>query len=278
MLARNNKCLYYLVQNIQIDMALVSGQQRFVRIFKWIMINQMVQSDKLTEHKPAGNLSKIAPKGQARTTSRTKSRTNDPERTKAEILRVAVQEFGDKGLAGARIDAIAAATNTSKRMIYYYFGSKDGLYLAALEESYGGVRDGELQLKLDNMEPESALRCLVTVMFDHHLGNENYVRMVMSENINRGRYLSKSTRIQELNRPAIALLRKLYDRGVASGDFRPGLDATDIHASISALNFFNVSNRHTFGLIFQQDNMSSSYAANRRENIVQMILRYVEKK
>ncbi len=241
-------------------------------------MNQMVQSDKNFDRKLASTLSKIAPGVPVRATSRTKSRTNDPERTKAEILRVAVQEFGDKGLAGARIDAIAAATNTSKRMIYYYFGSKDGLYLAALEESYGGVRDGELQLKLDNMEPQAALRCLVTVMFDHHLGNENYVRMVMSENINRGRYLSKSTRIQELNRPAISLLRKLYDRGVASGDFRPGLDATDIHASISALNFFNVSNRHTFGLIFQQDNMSSSYAANRRENIVQMILRYVEKK
>ena len=204
-------------------------------------------------------------------------RTNDPERTKAEILRVAVLEFGEKGLAGARIDAIAAATKTSKRMIYYYFGSKDGLYLAALEQSYAQVRDGEMQLQLADMEPEAALRCLVTVMFDHHLGNENYIRMVMSENINRGRYLAQSTRIQELNRPAITLLRGIYERGVATGVFRPGLDATDIHASISALSFFNVSNRHTFGLIFQQDIQSPIYAANRRENIVQMILRYVGK-
>jgi len=202
-------------------------------------------------------------------------RTNDPERTKAEILRVAVLEFGEKGLAGARIDAIAAATKTSKRMVYYYFGSKDGLYLAALEHSYAQVRDGELQLQLTGMAPEAALRCLVTVMFDHHLDNENYIRMVMSENINRGRYLAQSTRIQELNRPAITVLRTIYERGVAAGVFRPGLDATDIHASISALSFFNVSNRHTFGLIFQQDIQSPVYAANRRENIVQMILRYV---
>ena len=202
-------------------------------------------------------------------------RINDPERTKAEILRVAVLEFGEKGLAGARIDAIAAATRTSKRMIYYYFGSKDGLYLAALEQSYAQVRDTELQLQLTDMAPEAALRCLVTVMFDHHLGNENYIRMVMSENINRGRYLAQSTRIQELNRPAITLLRTIYERGVAAGVFRGGLDVTDIHASISALSFFNVSNRHTFGLIFQQDIQSPVYAANRRENIVQMILRYV---
>jgi AcrR family transcriptional regulator len=204
-------------------------------------------------------------------------RTNDPERTKAEILRVAIEEFGEKGLAGARIDAIAAATKTSKRMIYYYFGSKDGLYLAALEQIYGAVRDGELQLQLDAMDPETALRCMVTVMFDHHLANENYIRIVMSENMNRGRYLAKSARIQALNRPAITLLRSIYDRGVETRVFRPGLDATDIHASISALNFFNVSNRHTFGLIFQQDNQSATYQANRRENIVQMILRYVRK-
>ncbi len=202
-------------------------------------------------------------------------RAHDPERTKEEILRVAIQEFGEKGLAGARIDAIAAATKTSKRMIYYYFGSKDGLYLAALEQSYAAVRDGELQLQLDAMDPETALRCIVTVMFDHHLANENYIRIVMSENMNRGLYLAKSAKIQQLNRPAITLLRTIYTRGVQAGVFRPGLDATDIHASISALNFFNVSNRHTFGLIFQQDTHSAAYQANRRENIVQMILRYV---
>lgn len=204
-------------------------------------------------------------------------RTNDPERTREAILQAALLEFGEKGLAGARIDAIAAATDTSKRMIYYYFGSKDGLYLAALEQSYAGVRDRESRLHLDDMDPETALRCLVTVTFDHHLGNENYIRIVMSENINRGRYLAQSTRIQELNRPAITMLHTIYERGVADGVFRAGLDATDIHASISALSFFNVSNRHTFGLIFQQDNDSPAYVAKRRENIVQMVLRYVKK-
>ncbi|MCP5263330.1 MAG: TetR/AcrR family transcriptional regulator [Burkholderiaceae bacterium] len=213
--------------------------------------------------------------GQPRKRAAAEPRTNDPERTKAEILRAAIVEFGEKGLAGGRIDEIAAATHTSKRMIYYYFGSKDGLYLAALEQSYARVRDTEMQLRLDDMDPQTALRCLVTVMFDHHLDNEHYIRIVMSENINRGRYLKQSSKIQELNRPAITLLRSIYDRGVAAGLFRPGLDATDIHASISALSFFNVSNRHTFGLIFQQDNQSPAYQANRRENVVQMILRYV---
>lgn len=218
---------------------------------------------------------RAADAGQPLKRERGKPRTNDPERTKAEILRAAIVELGEKGLAGARIDAIAAATHTSKRMIYCYFGGKDGLYLAALEQSCSRVRDKELQLRLDDMDPETALLRPVTVMFDHHLDNEHYIRIVMSENINRGRYLRQSSKIQQLNRPAIRLLRTIHDRGVTAGLFRPGLDATDIHASISTLSFFNVSNHHTFGLIFRHDNQSPAYQANRRENIVQMLLRYV---
>src|SRR4029453_1213314 len=180
-------------------------------------------------------------------------RTNDPLRTQANILEVAEVEFGEKGLAGARIDEIAAATRTSKRMIYYYFGSKEGLYLAVLEEAYRRVRDIESELHLQDLEPEQALRRLVAFTFDHHLAHESYIRLVMSENINRGQYLAQSQRIQELNVPAIEGIGNLYKRGVANGDFRKGLDPVDIHASISALSFFNVSNAHTFGLIFKLD-------------------------
>lgn len=203
------------------------------------------------------------------------TRTNDPERTKANIMEVAAAEFGEKGLAGARIDEIAALTRTSKRMIYYYFGSKEGLYLAVLEESYRKVRETEGELHLDDLEPEQALRRLVAFTFDHHLQHENYIRLVMSENINRGQFLAQSRHIQELNVPAITAIRKLYERGVRSGVFRPGLDPVDIHASISALSFFNVSNRHTFGLIFKVDTSSAAYVAHRRDNVVDMVVRFV---
>lgn len=213
----------------------------------------------------------------AKTAARETTRTNDPERTQANILEVAEAEFGEKGLAGARIDEIAAATKTSKRMIYYYFGSKEGLYLAVLEESYRRTRDIESQLHLQDLEPEQALRRLVAFTFDHHLAHENYIRLVMSENINRGQYLAQSQRIQDLNVPAIAAIRNLYERGVRDGTFRAGLDPVDIHASISALSFFNVSNRHTFGLIFKLDMQSSAYIAHRRDNVVEMVARFVRK-
>ncbi|MDQ6881162.1 MAG: TetR family transcriptional regulator [Pseudomonadota bacterium] len=205
------------------------------------------------------------------------ARTNDPARTRADILEVAAAEFGDKGLAGARIDEIAAATRTSKRMIYYYFGSKELLYLAVLEESYRRMREVEAGLHLQDLEPEQALRRLVAFTFDHHLGHENYIRLVMNENINRGRFIAQSRRIQELNLPAIEAIRHLYARGLKSGVFRKGLDPVDIHASISALSFFNVANRHTFGLIFKVDTRAASYVAHRRDNVVEMVLRFVRK-
>jgi AcrR family transcriptional regulator len=213
-----------------------------------------------------------APRGTGRT-----GRTNDPERTQANILEVAEIEFGEKGLAGARIDEIAEATHTSKRMIYYYFGSKEGLYLAVLEEAYRRVREVEGELHLEDLEPEDALRRLVAFTFDHHLHHESYIRLVMAENINRGEFLAQSARIQELNVPAIAAIKRLYERGVKSGVFRKGLDPVDIHASISALSFFNVSNRHTFGLIFKLDLLSPAYIAQRRENVVEMVVRFVRK-
>jgi AcrR family transcriptional regulator len=202
-------------------------------------------------------------------------RTNDPERTMANILQAAQQEFAEKGLAGARIDEIADATHTSKRMIYYYFGSKEGLYLKVLEASYEEMRSQESQLRLEDLEPLKALKQLVEYTFDHHWSSQSYIRLVMAENMNRGQYLAQSSAIQDLNVPAISAIQTLYKRGVESGVFRPGLDALDIHASISALTFFNVSNRHTFGLIFKVDTDNKRWLKQRRANVVDMVERYL---
>lgn len=198
----------------------------------------------------------------------------------AEILEVAIHEFADKGLSGGRIDAIAEATRTSKRMIYYYYGSKEGLYVAALDESYRRMRQTEGALHLEDLEPEAALRRLVEFTFDHHASNEDFIRLVMSENMARGAYLAQSKTIQQLNTPAIQSIKKLYERGVAQGVFRKGLDPVDIHASISALTFFNVSNQHTFGLIFKDKDRSRGRSITqdvaRRASITEMVVRFVK--
>jgi AcrR family transcriptional regulator len=204
-------------------------------------------------------------------------RTNDPERTMADIIDVATREFAEKGLAGARIDDIADAMRTSKRMIYYYFGSKEGLYVRVLEEAYRRIRAIEAGLHLEDLAPEDALRRLVGFTVDYQLANPDFIRLVMTENIHRGEYLKQSRLIQKLNVPAIEGLRRVYERGVEAGVFRAGIDPVDLHMSISALSFFNTANRHTFALIFKRDLESPAAVVARRDSIVEMIVRFVRR-
>jgi AcrR family transcriptional regulator len=204
-------------------------------------------------------------------------RTNDPARTMADIIEVATHEFSEKGLAGARIDVIAEAMRTSKRMIYYYFGSKEALYIAVLEEAYRRIREIEAGLHLEDLAPEDALRKLVGFTVDYQLANPDFIRLVMNENIHRGEFLAQSKTIQKLNVPAINAVREVYERGVKAGVFRSGLDPVDLHMSISALSFFNVANRHTFALIFKRDLESPAAVVARRDSIVEMVVRSVRK-
>lgn len=209
------------------------------------------------------------------TTFRTPSRTNDPERTMADILAAATAEFSEKGLSGARIDAIADATKTSKRMIYYYFGNKEGLYLKVLEAWYKKVRSIEASLHLEDLQPLEALRQLILTTLANHQNNPGFVRMVMNENIHHAQYLALSTTAQSVNRPAVETIRALYERGVAQGVFRSGIEPLDLHMSISALSFFNVSNRATLSLIFKRDLGSKKNIDKRHAHIVDLVLRSV---
>lgn len=200
-----------------------------------------------------------------------------PEATKQDIIDVATREFAQNGLSGARVDEIAAKTGSSKRMIYYYFGDKDGLYLAVLEEAYRKVRTTEAQLDLEHLRPKDALRKLVEFTFDHHHSNEAFIRLVMIENIHHGEYLARSKTIQDLNVSAIGELERVYQRGLQDGIFRKGLNAIDLHWQISALAFFNVSNRATFSQIFRVDLASKKALATLRAQVVDMVLRNVLK-
>jgi AcrR family transcriptional regulator len=202
-------------------------------------------------------------------------RINDPVGTKRNIIEVATKEFAENGLSGARIDEIAAKTKSSKRMIYYYFGDKEGLYLKVLEEAYSRVRATEATLDLQDLPPREALKKLAGFTFDHHNSHEAFIRLVMIENIHHGEFLAKSQVIQKLNVTAIDTVREIYDRGVKSRVFRPGLDPIELHWQISALCFFNVSNRATFSKIFKRDLGSKKSLASLREAVVEMIVRHV---
>jgi AcrR family transcriptional regulator len=205
------------------------------------------------------------------------SRVQDPEGTQRNILEIASKEFALNGLSGARIDEIAARTRFSKRMIYYYFGDKEGLYLRSLENAYREVREGEAHLDFEGMSPVAALSRLVEFTFDHHHRHEEFIRMVMIENIHQGQYLEKSKAIRELNVTAIDHISRIYSRGVEEGVFRPGLDPVELHWQVSALCFFNVSNRATFSRIFGRDFGAPAQLDRLRANTVEMMVRFVAK-
>lgn len=202
----------------------------------------------------------------------------NPEAVQRDILKSAVAEFSRNGLSGTRIDEIAARTKTSKRMIYYYFDDKETLYAHALEAAYSKVREGEARLDLSGLTPEAALGKLVAFTFDHHRRNPDFIRMVMIENIHHADFLSKSKVIRELNVAAIDKLVEIIRRGEAAGTFRPGIDPVELHWQISALSFFNVSNKPTFSTLFGKALFSRAGQDSLRDHAVEMILRYVCKK
>ncbi len=199
----------------------------------------------------------------------------NPEAVKADILRVAREEFSANGLSGARIDHIASRTRTSKRMIYYYFGDKDGLYRRVLEEAYRAVRATEADLHLAGLPPADALRALVRHTFNHHQDHPEFIRLVMIENIHHGDHLRQSEVIRSLNTSAIDALAEIYRQGLEQGIFREGLTALDLHWQISALSFFSVSNRATFSMIFGDPLSDPAHRAAFEDKVVEMVLRFV---
>ncbi|MFC3607231.1 TetR family transcriptional regulator [Stutzerimonas tarimensis] len=205
-----------------------------------------------------------------------RTRKNNPEKTREDILQAAIAEFVEYGLSGARVDAIAERTRTSKRMIYYYFGNKEQLYLRVLEKLYGDIRHTESELHLGELDPSVAIRRLVEFTFDHHDRNPGFVRIVCIENIHNGDHVKESDTIRSMSSNVTHLLDQILRRGEAEGVFRSGLQAVDVHLLMSSFCFYRNSNRHTFGEIFQIDLHEPSVKQRHRTMICESVLRYLQ--
>ncbi len=205
-------------------------------------------------------------------------RQHDADETRNNILEVAAREFADKGLAGARIDEIAEKTASSKRMIYYYFGGKDELYRAVLERSYSQIRAREDDAQFETLPADQALAEQIGHTFDYHADHPEFVRLVMNENIHHGAHIGHVEGLKERNQSVIATLKTIIDKGVAEGSFRSGIDPVDLHMSISALCFYNVSNQYTFASNFAVDMSSPLSLKKRRAQITETILAWVTAK
>lgn len=208
-------------------------------------------------------------------TVKAERRRRDPERTRQEILEVATEEFADRGFAGARVDEIAARTRTTKRMIYYYFGSKELLYVAALERAYEDIRVVEESIDVETLDPVTAIRRLVEATFDRHEANPNFSRLVSHENVQRARFVTAAKGFPGLDRPGIKILKQVLERGRNEGVFRRDVDALDMHMLISSFCFFRINNRYTFAANFGRNLVEPRRRSGYRRMIGDVVVDYL---
>src|SRR5262247_2844153 len=198
-----------------------------------------------------------------------------PAANRAGIVSAAIDEFAARGVKGASMDAIAARTHTTRALINYYFGSKEKLYIAVLEQVYSEIRDAEGQLDLDHLPPVEAVRRIVEFTYTYYVEHEGFVRLVVAENQARGRHLRKSKGMRTLNRPIILRLADVIARGQKAGMFRRDVDPVEVHKMIAALGMFNVTNQYTFGAIFQREMGAKGDVRRRCEMVTELILSYL---
>src|SRR3954462_1669948 len=169
----------------------------------------------------------------------------DPAKNQERILKAATAEFARAGLGGARVDRIAERAGANKRMLYYYYGNKEALFLAVMEASYERIRMAEHSLKLGEIDPEQGIRRLVEFTWTYYLKNPEFLTLLNSENLHKARHIKRSRNFPAMHSPFVATIEDLLRRGARSGKFRRGVDAVQLYISIASLSYFYQSNRHT---------------------------------
>jgi len=201
----------------------------------------------------------------------------NPARNQERILKAATGEFARYGLGGARVDRIAARAGANKRMLYYYYGNKEDLFLAVLEARYAHIRRAELGLHLLDLDPVQGMRRMVEFTWDYYLKHPEFLTLLNSENLHRARHLKRSRDIAAMHSPLIALLRDLLLRGERAGKFRKGVDPVQLYISIAGLGYFYLSNRHTLSTIFERDLLAPKSKAERLKHMTELVLGYLSK-
>ena len=204
-------------------------------------------------------------------------RIRDAEATRARILDAAVREFARYGLAGARGGRIAQRARSSERMVYYYFGSKEGLYREALEHVYVSLRQAERSLDLDGLDPPRALSTFCRFVWRYYLDHPEFIGLVNAENLQRARQLHRSARLPELVSPVVELLGRLLARGVDSGDFRPGIDPAELYVAIAGLGYFYLSNSYTLSAVLGRGLREPARLEAHWRSSEQVVMRFVRR-
>jgi TetR/AcrR family transcriptional regulator len=198
----------------------------------------------------------------------------DPERTRAKILHHATVEFSTKGFDGARVDKIADRCRVSKNMLYYYFGSKENLYIAVLEAAYEKLRARQGDISMRSQDPMEALASLVEHTFTAFADAPEVISLLNQENMYKGRYIKKSKRLRELYDPLRDTLTEVVNRGRAAGVFRPEIDPMVLYLSLSSLAYHYLSNQYTLGFALGVQFTSPKARQTWLAHITEMITTY----
>ena len=201
----------------------------------------------------------------------------DAGQTRKRILDAATVEFARKGLGGARVDAIAARAKSNKRMIYHYFGSKEGLFTAVLENAYLGIRSAEQSLKLEELEPAEAIARLVRFTWNYYLAHPEFLTLVNSENLHRAKHLKTSEAIRQSSGQLVAMVGRILERGVKAGVFRPGVDPVQLNITIAAIGYYYFTNRFTGAIVYERDYLAPANLEARLAFNLDTILRLLKK-
>jgi AcrR family transcriptional regulator len=204
-----------------------------------------------------------------------KPQTRDPDATRARILAAARTDFARRGLAGARVDMIAARAKSNKRMMYHYFGNKEELFRITLEQAYADIREAEAALEIDKDDPLTAIRRLVAFTWNYYLAHPHFITLVNSENLHGARHLKGSKRTREMSRDFVLRMQRLLARGAREGVFRKELDPVQVNITIAGLGYYYLTNRHTGSLVYERDLMSEKALAERLAFNTKTVLRMV---
>ena len=200
------------------------------------------------------------------------TRRRDPAATQRKLLTAARREFAACGLAGARVDEIAARAGVNKQLVYHYFGDKDALYLAVLEWVYEEIRAQERKLNLAGLPPERAIRKLIESSFDHLAAHPDFILLLNDENRGGARHVRGSRRLETMHSPLVSLVSKILREGVKTGTFRRGVSPVHLYISIAGLSYFFFSNTPTLSAIFGTDFSSRAAKLARRRHVVDLVM------
>jgi TetR/AcrR family transcriptional regulator len=194
-----------------------------------------------------------------------------PEESRAAILKAAVGEFAEHGIAGARTDAIAREARVNKALLYYYFKDKDALYEAALDHVFSGLRARVMPVLESKLPPREKMLQYLGTYFDYIAANPRFPRVVQGEWVRSGAGTARMQRIsKEYFRPIFEKLAGVLRDGIAAGEFR-AVNPMDFLPSVAAVIVFYFTSAPLMKMLLKVDPLSEERIRQRRAFVLDFI-------